>query len=269
MGIINVSPESYYSKSILPDPQTIKKAAACMEESGADYIDVGGVSTAPYRGLTVSEKAESDRVRTAISHILDACSLPVSVDTHRSGVAQIALDAGATILNDVTGLEGDPHMACVVSKYTPSLILCAHHIGTVTGDIDDTATILRHTVKRAISYGADPNQIVVDPAIGFFRNAGAGPAHTRISGDWARRDVSILSDIRSVGGDMPTLVSVSSKTFIGKLLNKPDPETRMYGSLAAEAAAILGGADIIRTHHVSESRDAVLVAAAIAGRITS
>ena len=269
MGIINVSPESYYSKSILSDPQAIRKAAIHMEESGADYIDVGGMSTAPYVGLTVSEQAESDRVRTAISHILDACSLPVSVDTHRSGVAQVALDAGAAILNDVTGLQGDPRMARIVSRYAPSLILCAHHADTVTGDMSDTTSILRHTVRRAISYGANPNHIAVDPAIGFFRDTGAGPTHTRISGDWARRDTSILSDVRSVGGGMPTLVSVSSKTFIGKLLNKPDPETRMYGSLAAEAAAILGGADIIRTHHVSESRDAMLVAAAIAGRIPS
>lgn len=269
MGVINVSPESYYSKSILSDPQTIRNVATQMEEGGADYIDVGGMSTAPYRDLTVSEQAETDRVRVAISHILDACSLPVSVDTHRSGVAQMALDTGATILNDVTGLKGDPHMSCVISKHTPSLILCAHHTDTVTGDIDNTAAILRRTVKRAISYGADPNDIVVDPAIGFFRDTGAGPTHTRISGDWARRDVSILSDLRSVGGGMPILVSVSSKTFIGKLLNKPDPEARMYGSLAAETAAILGGADIIRTHHVSESRDAVLVAAAIAGRMMS
>lgn len=269
MGVINVSPESYYSKSVILDSQAIGEAATQMETDGADYIDVGGMSTAPYRGLTISEQTEIDRIRSAVSHISDVCSLPISVDTHRGGVAQVALDTGATILNDVTGLQADPQMASVISKYDPSLILCAHHTGMVTGDIHSTAAILQQTIRRAISYGADPDDIVVDPAIGFFRDIGAGPVHTRIPGDWTRRDVSILSDLRSVGDGTPILVSVSSKSFIGKLLNKPDPKTRIYGSLAAETVAVLNGADIIRTHHVSESRDAVLVAAAVCGRMIS
>lgn len=269
MGIINVSPESYYSKSISSDAATIRNMATQMEESGADFIDVGGMSTAPYRDIIVSEQAESDRVCMAISNISDVCDMPISVDTHRSGVAMAALDAGATILNDVTGLAGDSDIPHVISRYEPSLILCAHDTGLVSGDTYNTAEILRNTVKRAVSYGADPNHIAIDPAIGFFRDTVTSHTHTRISYHWARRDISILSDIKSVGDGMPILVSVSSKSFIGEILDRPNPEERMYGSLAAETAAVLNGADIVRTHHVYESRDAALVAAAIAGRIIS
>lgn len=266
MGIINASPESFHKSSVRESRESIGKAAALMEEAGADYIDVGGMSTAPYLDTAVPEGTELERIRVAVAAVTDACGLPVSVDTCRSSVAAEALDMGASILNDVTGLEHDPGMAGVVSRFDPSLVLCAHSRLSSTGSPAETAKLLSKIVDTAVSYGGDPDRMAVDPAIGFFRDAGGGHAHTRMDGDWAARDLSILASLGEVGGGMPVLVSVSNKSFIGRVLDREDPTERMYGSLAAEAAAVLGGADIIRTHNVPESRDTALVAARIAGR---
>lgn len=266
MGIINASPESFHKSSVRESRESIGEAAALMEEAGADYIDVGGMSTAPYLDTAVPEGTELERIRVAVAAVTDACGLPVSVDTCRSSVAAEALDMGASILNDVTGLEHDPGMAGVVSRFDPSLVLCAHSRLSSTGSPAETARLLSGIVETAVSYGGDPDKMAVDPAIGFFRDAGSGHAHTRMDGDWAARDLSILASLGEVGGGMPVLVSVSNKSFIGRVLDREDPAGRLYGSLAAEAAAVLGGADIIRTHNVPESGDAILVAASIAGR---
>lgn len=265
MGIINTSPESYYASSIHDTIEKVRDAALEMESQGADFIDVGGASTAPYRDRAISEDVEAARVVAAVAAICECCSIPVSVDTYRSGVAAKALEAGALILNDITGLA-DTGMDRVISRYEPSLVLCAHSNRIVSGDVSDTTAIICDIVQRAISYGANPDNIVVDPAIGFFRDEGSAPHHTRITNEWHRRDASIIANLNHISGDYPILVSVSNKSFIGRLLDKPDPLDRMAGSLAAESAAVMCGADIIRTHHIPESLDAIKVASAIAGR---
>ena len=266
MGIINASPESFHKASVRESYEAIREAAVAMEEAGADYIDVGGMSTAPYLETAVPAKIELERIRIAVDAVTAACGLPVSVDTCRSAVAAEALDRGASILNDVTGLGHDPGMAGVVSRFDPSLVLCAHGDRGGAGGPAETAGLLSGIVERAVKYGGDPDRMAVDPAIGFFRSSGRGGTHTRIDGDWTARDVSILAGLREVGGGMPVLVSVSNKSFIGRILDGREPPGRLHGSLAAEAAAVLNGADIIRTHNVTESRDAARVAAAIAGR---
>ena len=266
MGIINTSPESFHKSSVSISRDMVAGAAARMAENGADYIDVGGMSTAPYLDTWVSEDVERERVVSGVNAVAESCGLPVSVDTCRSGVAAAAMDAGASILNDVTGLMYDPDMRSVISKYDPSVVLCAHDPGTRTGDAADTAAILSGAVRRALEYGADPDKLAVDPAIGFFRDGGREGLHTRIRGDWARRDAAILGRLREVGGGLPVLVSASNKSFIGRMLDGREPGGRMFGSLAAEALAVAGGADIIRTHNVAESRDAVRVASAVMGR---
>lgn len=269
MGIINASPESFHKVSVRESQESIGEAAALMEEAGADYVDVGGVSTAPYLDTAVPERTELERVRVAVAAVTGACGLPVSVDTCRSAVAAEALDMGASILNDVTGLEHDPGMAGVISRFDPSLVLCAHSSLPSDGSPADTARLLSGIIETAVSYGGDRDRMAVDPAIGFFRDAGGGHARTPMDGDWAVRDLSILAGLDEVGGGLPVLVSVSNKSFIGRVLDRKDSAGRLYGSLAAEAAAVLGGADIIRTHNVPESRDAALVAAGIAGRVNN
>ncbi len=266
MGIINVSPESFHGGSIKASSGEVASAAARMAECGADYIDVGGMSTAPYLDTWVPEDRERERVVAAVRAAGESCGLPISVDTCRSGVAAAAMDAGATILNDVTGLRHDPGMRSVISRHDPSVVLCAQGGGVRTGDADDTAELLAGAVRRAREYGADPDKIAVDPAVGFFRDGGRAGLHTRIRGDWARRDVSVLAALRRIGGGLPVLVSVSNKSFIGSILGGREPAARLFGSLAAETLAVAGGADIIRTHNVAESRDAARVASAAAGR---
>ncbi|MGQ0376898.1 MAG: dihydropteroate synthase [Nitrososphaerota archaeon] len=259
MGIINTSPESFYKKSIVIGRQ-IAAVAKKMEEEGADFIDVGGMSTAPYLSTIVSEKIESKRVTDAIKIIQNVTSLPISVDTCRASVAKEALKEGAKILNDISGLKYDKSMLDVVSRFQPSLVLCAHSKKPVKGNnIAKTKDLLKESLALAKKAGVSKKNIALDPAIGFFRRSGKGPFFTKINSDWVERDLLILQNLCLLKSGQPLLVSVSNKSFIGKLLKK-DPTDRLFGSLAAEVVAVLNGADIIRTHNVKETRQAVFLA---------
>jgi len=259
MGIINTSPESFYKKSIATGKQ-IAAIAKKMEEQGADFVDVGGMSTAPYLETMVSEKTESKRVTSAIKIIKKVTNLPVSVDTCRASVAKNALKEGAEILNDISGLKHDKSMLYVVSRFQPSLVLCAYSKKLVKGNnVAKTKELLRESLTLAKKAGVSKN-IVLDPAIGFFRRSGTGQFFTKINSDWVERDLLILQNLRLLKSSQPLLVSVSNKSFIGKLLKKENPSDRLFASLAAEVVAVLNGADIIRTHNVKETRQAVFLA---------
>ena len=134
MAILNTSPESFYKKSINTTKTSLKNTVKQMENDGADFIDVGGMSTAPYLQTTVSEKIESKRIIDAVKIIQNTTNLPISVDTCRASVAQEALEQGIEIINDISGLKYDPKMQEVVSKFTPSLILCAYSHKTISGN---------------------------------------------------------------------------------------------------------------------------------------
>ena len=123
MGILNTSPESFYKKSISVSKQKIADSARKMEAEGADFIDVGGMSTAPYLSTLVSEKIEKDRIVNAIKIIQRTTNLPISIDTCRAKVAKEALELGIDIINDVTGLKYDPAMSKIIERFCPSLIL--------------------------------------------------------------------------------------------------------------------------------------------------
>ena len=120
MGILNTSPESFYKKSISTSRQRIADAVHTMEDEGADFVDVGGMSTAPYLSTMVSEKTEASRIIKAVKIIQQASNLPISVDTCRATIAREALALGVEIINDVTGLKYDPMMPKIVEKYYPS-----------------------------------------------------------------------------------------------------------------------------------------------------
>ncbi len=260
MGIINASPESFYKKSVKKGRQ-ITQAVQQMEHDGADFIDVGGMSTAPYLTTLISEKEETRRIIDTIKQIQRVSNLPISVDTCRASVAQAALEYGADILNDVSGLKHDEQMKKVVAKYDPSLVLCAYSKTQLRGNlILQTRRLLKQSITIAKSAGISTDKIVLDPAIGFFRKSGKNPFFTKINTDWFKRDLQILQNLSDLKLDQPILVSVSNKSFIGKILDKKDPSDRLYGSLAAEVIAVLNGADIIRTHNVKETKEAVSVA---------
>ena len=259
MGILNTSPESFYKKSISTSRQRIVDAIHVMEDDGADFIDIGGMSTAPYLSTMVSEKTEANRIVNAIKIIQQKTNLPISVDTCRATVANEALELGVDIINDVTGLKYDPMMPKIIEKYCPSLILCAYDKKIITGNqLHETKQLLKKSLEIAKSAKIPKTKIVLDPAIGFFRKKGRGHFFTKIDSDWVKRDLLILKNLNSIKLSMPILVSVSNKSFIGKILKKENPSARLAGSLTAEAVCVLNGADIIRTHNVAETKMAVI-----------
>lgn len=260
MGIINTSPESFYKKSVYKK-QEIGNIVKQMEEDGADIIDVGGMSTAPYLKTLVPEKTEIARVTQAIRIIQNVSNLPISIDTCRASVAKVAFDLGVEILNDVTGLQYDDNMTSILQDHSPSVILCAFSKKPVSGNaVIQTRNLLQNSISIALKSGISKNKIVVDPAIGFFRKKAKGIFFTRINSDWLKRDIAILQNLKSIKQGHPLLVSVSRKSFIGSLLDEKDPDKRLYGSLAAEVIAVLNGSDVIRTHNVKATCDAIKIA---------
>ena len=266
MGILNTSPESFYKKSIKVTKQQIANTIKQMEIDGADFIDVGGMSTAPYLSTIVSEKIESQRILNAIKIIQNVSNLPISVDTCRANVAKSALEHGIEIINDISGLKYDDKMIDVIGKYFPSLVLCAFDSKTVTGNPQSTKSLLKDSLRIAKTAGLPSNKIVLDPAIGFFRKSGSGSFFTKIKSDWIQRDLSIIQNLKSIKMEYPIMISVSNKSFIGKLLGRENVSDRLFGSLAAEVVSVLNGADIIRTHNVAETKDAITIAAKLSGR---
>ncbi len=261
MGILNTSPESFYKKSVNTSKTLIKNNAKLMEDQGADFIDVGGMSTAPYLSTSVSEKIESKRIQNAIKIIQNSTNLPISVDTCRAKVAKDALEYGVEIINDISGLKYDKNMPDIISKYNPSLILCAYSQKPVNGNhLTITKKLFQDSINLAKKSHISTQKIVLDPAIGFFRKTGKGLFFTKIKSDWLERDLSILKNLNSIKKNYPLLVSVSNKSFIGKILEKENPNDRLFGSISAEVVSVMNGADIIRTHNVDATKDAVMIA---------
>lgn len=264
MGILNASPESFYKESVHTTKAGAAEAARLMEAEGADIIDVGGMSTAPYLSTAVPECEEIDRITVLIKAVQDATNLPISVDTCRSGAARTAMDLGVEILNDITGLKGDPEMADVVRRYNPSLVICAHSKNAVAGGPQETGDLLQESVLIAVSCGVGRDRMILDPAVGFFRRSGKGGFFSRIGRDHALRDLEVLHNLEEIKRGFPVLVSVSRKSFIGTITGQKRPEDRLSGSLACEVLSVLNGADVVRTHDVRESREAAATARRLA-----
>jgi len=267
MGILNTSRESFYKKSIQVSKTQIKNTVKEMENQGADLIDIGGMSTAPYLSTLVTEKTESDRILKAVKIIQNFTNIPISVDTCRANVAKNALEYGVEIINDISGLKYDKKMQEIISKFTPSLILCAYDSKTVIGnDITTTKKLLRDSLEIAKKAHIPSEKIILDPAIGFFRKTGKGSFFTKIKSDWLERDLSIIQNLNSIKQNHPVLISVSNKSFLGKILEKENPSDRLFGSIAAETISVLNGADVIRTHNVEATKDAVRIASELTKR---
>ena len=260
MGILNTSPESFYKKSISIGKKRIVDSVRRMEEDGADFVDVGGMSTAPYLSTMVSEKTETSRIIKAVKIIQQVSNLPISVDTCRARVAKESLELGVDIINDVTGLKYDPMMSKIIEKYHPSLVLCAFSKKYITGNqLPKTKNLLKESLNIAKSAGIPSTKIVLDPAIGFFRKNGRGTLFTKINSDWVKRDLLILKNLKSIKMNKPILVSVSNKSFIRKILKKQHLSDLLAGTLVTEAVSILNGADIIRTHNVGKTKEVITI----------
>jgi dihydropteroate synthase len=253
MGIINVSPESFFKGSVLSSVDEVRRVAEQMAADGADILDVGARSTAPYLETAISVEEEIDRLSAAIQAIREVTDRPVSADTQRARVAKEALKAGASVLNDVSGLAHDPAMSEVATAYQGVILMANASYTDAAGDpVPVVKAALEAALQRATQAGIAPEKVVLDPGIGFFR-------HGAISWDqWDRIVLQQLHAFRSFG--TPLLISVSRKSFIGKVLGYPDPTDRLHGSLGVTSIAVYKGIHIIRTHDIASTRDVVRMA---------
>jgi dihydropteroate synthase len=257
VGALNVSPESFYSGSVVTDADRLLRAAEAMAQAGAAWLDVGAMSTAPYLEARIPEAQEADRLHWAVGLLTAKLDLPISADTSRSLAARAALEGGARMLNDVTGLAAGPALARLAAAAGAGLVLTAcPSAAPAPGEPAQTVLAsLAGSLARARAAGVPDERILVDPGIGFFRGARvAWP-------EWDCRVLAGLPALRSLG--RPIYVGVSRKSFIGALAGLPDPANRLPGTLAATAAAVLGGAHVIRAHDVAETAQAVRIAQAI------
>ena len=261
MGILNISPESFYEKSIKSTKSEISKYVLDMEENGVNIIDIGGMSTAPYLKTIVSEKTESERITKTIKIIQNSSNIPISVDTCRASVAKDALELGIDVINDISGLKYDKNMPKIIEKYSPSVILCPYNKQLVKGNpISITKKLLNESILIAKNAQISKDKIVVDPAIGFFRRSSDvknNLPYTKIESDWVQRDIEIIKKLKFLKTNFPLLISISNKSFIGKILGKENPTDRNTGTAIAEMLSIINGASIIRTHNPEITSDVI------------
>ena len=258
MGILNASPESFYKKSIAIGSESISQRAKELELEGADIIDIGTMSTAPYLDTMIPARVEGERMRCAIEAVKGATNLPVSIDTPRAAVAKLSIELGADLINDVSGLVHDKKMVDVVSKSGLPIIICAFsngHPRCFSGNVHETIGLLRRSIAIANLKKISNENIIVDPSIGFFRKDGKNPFFTKITKrEWYQRDLDIISDLEKLDAlSKPVCISVSNKSFIGHVLHINEDE-RIIPSVVFELLCFLKGASIIRTHNVREIR---------------
>ena len=247
IGVLNLSPESFYGGSVVHGPAQAVRQAKRMLRQGASIIDVGAMSTAP-NVKPISADLEKKRLLSIVEALTRETNAPISVDTQRATIAEAALEAGAKIINDVSGLKSDPKMASVVADFKCSAILMAAR--KKPGDarkIGEVRSVLQDSLKICKRHSIGMRRVVIDPGIGFGKGA-----------EW---DVHILANLRKLRGlGRPICVAVSRKAFIGKILSVSNPADRLIGSLAATAIAVRNGADVVRTHDVQETVQVVRVA---------
>ncbi|MFX1363679.1 MAG: dihydropteroate synthase [Promethearchaeota archaeon] len=248
VGVINLSPESFYKGSIYLKPEKVKKAALEMIQNGAQILDLGGRSTAPWsEKITIEE--EINRIKTAMESVCKVIpdNIIISVDTQYRKVAEVAFDiANKTnkriIINDVSCLKTDPSLEdYIVSKDLPIIIMASKKIPGDLCTIEEILDEFHNTIKSLKNKGYDDNKIILDPGIGH----------------WIEKKIHIY-DLKIIGNlskfkelEKPILVAISRKSFIGTTLNIPEPEKRLDGTLAATAIAIFNGAHLVRTHDVN------------------
>ena len=256
MGIINVTPDSFYDGGKRLDPDRALADGIDLVEAGAEVLDVGGESTRP-GAKPVSLEEELQRVLPVIRELRRNVHVPISIDTYKAQVAGAALSEGADIVNDISALRFDPQMAVLVAAEKVPVILM-HMQGTprtmqaepcYNNVLREVQDFLTAQVRFAIEAGVERENIIIDPGIGF--------------GKTLDHNLILLRGLPALAAlGLPLLVGTSRKAFIGKILGL-EPGERLEGSLAAAIAAVFGGAHIVRVHDVKETRRAIRVVDAI------
>jgi len=257
MGILNITPDSFSDGGCHNDlPRAVERALQMVEE-GADLLDIGGESTRP-GAPPVSADEELRRVLPVLEALSDKISIPISIDTWKSSVADAALHAGAEIINDISGLTFDAEMGATVARHKAGLVLM-HTRGKPQQMQHDTAyhdlmgevsTALQQSLENALKTGVTQEQIVLDPGVGFAKDC---------SGNL--EILHRLSELKSLG--CPLMVGTSRKSFIGKILKKETPQDRLFGTAATVALSVAAGAQILRVHDIRAMKDVALMAHAI------
>jgi dihydropteroate synthase len=224
-----------------------------MVREGTDIIDIGAMSTAPYLKTKISTEEETKRLVSAVKALKQTVKIPISADTTRSGPAEAAINAGADILNDVSGLKNDEKMAKIAAEYDVPLILVANEQRKGKGaPIERVITALKQSLNLAKKAGISLEKVVIDPGIGFFR-------HTELP--WYIWDCNVIGNLEKLRVlERPIHIGVSRKSFIGKILNQDKPEQRLYGSFSATAIAVFNGAHMVRAHDVASTIEVVRLA---------
>ena len=257
MAIVNITPDSFADRAPSTDPARALDLAHAAADQGADLLDLGAESTRPGSG-TLPEEEERRRLLPALRAIASRVPLPISVDTRKAAVARVALDEGASIVNDISGLGYDSELGAVVAAAGAGLILM-HMRGTpedmyrearyrdVAGEVTHE---LRGAIERALAAGVSREALILDPGIGFAKQAG--------------HSFEALARLPALGVlDRPLLVGPSRKSFLQAALGDCPPSARDWGTAASVAAAILEGAHIVRVHAVREMVQVARVSDAI------
>jgi dihydropteroate synthase len=250
MGVLNVTPDSFSDGGRFTVPERALAQARAMIAEGADIIDIGAESTRPYGAEPISADEELRRLQPILPDIV-SLGVPVSIDSMKSAVVAWALDAGASIANDVWGLQRDPDMApLLAARHSPVIVM--HNRDRADPGIDimrDIAAFFTRSLAIADKAGISRHDIVLDPGIGF--------------GKTPEQSMTVLARLDELGVfGLPLLVGASRKRFISSVVPS-EPHQRLGGSIAAHLVAAKGGARIIRTHDVAETVQALRVAAAI------
>jgi dihydropteroate synthase len=257
MGILNVTPDSFSDGGLYLNAESAIKRALRMVNDGADIIDIGGESTRPGSDpVTIDE--ELTRTIPVIETLAQKIRVPISIDTYKAEVAKKALEAGASMVNDISGLRFDPAMKKVVSAYQVPVVIM--HIRGNPKDmqknpvyaslIPEIIEFLKESISIAADAGISQETIIIDPGIGFGKTF----AH----------NLEIIHNLHMFSKlGRPLLVGLSRKAFIGKILGDASPEERLEGTAAAAAISIFNGANIIRVHDVKEMVKVARVADAI------
>jgi dihydropteroate synthase len=262
MGVLNVTPDSFSDGGKYDQPEIAIEHALALELAGADLLDIGGESTRP-GSEDISASQELDRILPVLEGLRGRLKIPVSVDTRRSAVAELALRADAEIINDVSGLRNDPRIAEVAAKYGTPLILMhmrgeprTMQKGPFARDVmKDVARGLRESVAKARKACVAKSQIILDPGIGF------GKSYSQ--------NYELLQKLPQLAAlGYPLLVGTSRKGFLGATLARDGqpapPEDRIWGTAATVTASILGGAHIVRVHDVAEMVQVARIADCVA-----
>ncbi|MXX10370.1 MAG: dihydropteroate synthase [Nitrospira sp. SB0677_bin_15] len=257
MGILNVTPDSFSDGGHFLDPQRALAHVERMVNEGADLIDVGAESTRP-GSQAIDEQEELRRLKPVLDLIGKRATVPLSIDTRKAGVAERAIEWGAVLINDISALEHDPRMGEVIARTKAGLVLM-HMRGTpqtmqqycqYDNVVEEVRDYLGIRLTYAEGIGIAREHVLIDPGIGFAKNE--------------HQNLSLLKGLGSLQRlGRPILIGVSNKSFIGTVTGQP-VDQRIMGTAAAVAAAVLGGAGIVRVHDVGSIREVVRMSEAIA-----